>query len=152
MGIFSCLDWTVSYNSDGGKILWIGLSTSERQQRVETTRRRAAACGKRTSNGGFPATNRVRCRSQPDPEETLAASEAARQVSERSGRSERRLNANSSASAAGGLMEQSGSNVVVTCRLSVRRRRTAASPSCQLVLPTLTRRSLRRRLSGSFPR
>ena len=32
-----------------------------------------------------------------DPEETLAASEAARQVSERSGRSERRLNANSSA-------------------------------------------------------
>ena len=30
-------------------------------------RSRTAACGKRTSNGGFPATNRVRCRSQTDP-------------------------------------------------------------------------------------
>ena len=35
-------------------------------------------------------------------------------------------------------MAQSGNNVPVTCRSSVGRRRTAASPSCQLELPTLT--------------
>lgn len=41
-----------------------------------------------------------------------------------------------SASAAGGSMAQSGSNVLVTCRSSVRRGRTAASPFCQLEVPT----------------
>ena len=41
-----------------------------------------------------------------------------------------------SASAAGGLMAQSGSNVLVTCRSSVRQGRTAASPSCQLEVST----------------
>ena len=43
-----------------------------------------------------------------------------------------------SASAAGGSMAQSGSNVLVTCRSSVRQGRTAASPSCQLEVSTLT--------------
>jgi len=47
------------------------------------------------ANGGFS----ILPTGSIDPEETLAASEAARQVSERSGRSERRLNANSSAKA-----------------------------------------------------
>ncbi len=35
-------------------------------------------------------------------------------------------------------MAQSGRNVLVTCRSSVRLRRTAASPFCQLELPTQT--------------
>ena len=43
-----------------------------------------------------------------------------------------------SVSATDGLMAQSGSNVLVTCRSSVRRRRTAASPFCQLELSTLS--------------
>ena len=42
----------------------------------------------------------------------------------------------SSASAAGGLTGPSDSVVLITCRSSVRRRRTAVSPSCQLELPT----------------
>ena len=46
-----------------------------------------------------------------------------------------------SASAAGGSMAQSGSNVLVTCRSSVRRGRTAASPFCQLEVPTQCCRS-----------
>ena len=40
---------------------------SERLLRVETTRRRAAAYGKRISSGGFPAMNPSRRRSQTDP-------------------------------------------------------------------------------------
>jgi len=35
-------------------------------------------------------------------------------------------------------MAQSGSNVLVTCRSSVRQGRTAASPSCQLEVSTQT--------------
>ena len=50
-------------------------------------------------------------------------------------------NSCSSASAAGGSMAQSGSNVLVTCRSSVRRGRTAASPFCQLEVPTHKRHS-----------
>ena len=46
------------------------------------------------------------------------------------------MDGTSSASAAGGSMAQSGSNVLVTCRSSVRRGRTAASPFCQLEVPT----------------
>lgn len=54
-----------------------------------------------------------------------------------------------SASAAGGFMAQSGNNVPVTCRSSVGRRRTAASPSCQLELPThRSRRRSFERTSG----
>ena len=49
-----------------------------------------------------------------------------------------------SASAAGGLMAQSGSNVLVTCRSSVRQGRTAASPSGELEVSTHTGRSMYR--------
>ena len=55
-----------------------------------------------------------------------------------------------SASAAGGSMAQSGSNVLVTCRSSVRRGRTAASPFCQLEVPTHKRHSSSRQTCGRF--
>ncbi len=41
--------------------------------RVETTRRRAAACGHRAFNAGFPAMNPIGRPSQPDPSATYAA-------------------------------------------------------------------------------
>ena len=109
--------------------------------------------------GGLPAALKecgVRCSSwaflpvvtRPQKDTRGLVVPTLRAVSERSCRLTLKLNANYSASAAGGLIVQSGSNVPVTCRSSVRRRRTAASPSGQLELPTLTRRSLLRPSMG----
>ena len=46
----------------------VALENVTRQVWVEMTHRRAAAFGKRTSRGGFPAVNPRSRRSQPDPE------------------------------------------------------------------------------------
>ena len=62
------------------------------------------------------------------------------------------MNIGSSASAAGGLMAQSGSNVLVTCRSSVRRGRTAASPSGELEVSTPSGRCDFRKAGGQVPR
>ena len=45
----------------------LDLRYGERLFGVDTTHRRAAAFGKRTSNGGFPAVNPRSRRSEPDP-------------------------------------------------------------------------------------
>ena len=64
----------------------------------------------------------------------------------------RMANGSNSASAAGGFMAQSGNNVPVTCRSSAGRRRTAASPSCQLEVSTPSGRCDFRKAGGQVPR
>ena len=64
----------------------------------------------------------------------------------------RMANGSNSASAAGGFMAQSGNNVPVTCRSSAGRRRTAASPSCQLEVSTPSGRCDFRKAAGQVPR
>lgn len=56
------------------------LRFRDRRVRVETTRRRAAAYGKRISSGGFPAMNPSRCRSHSDPELPVEFSVVQRQL------------------------------------------------------------------------